>query len=92
MTEPRIVRCQYGQDPHPIDDECVNVTDVWTDAQLEAGLRRVFAAVDGPPPKVEARPGFGPGFGGGDSGDGALKGDARPTWENPASEASGGDR
>jgi hypothetical protein len=52
----RLVRCQYRQDPHPLDDECVNVTDVWTDERLEAGLRRVFAAVDGPPPQVHVRP------------------------------------
>lgn len=92
-----MVRCQYGQDPHPLDVECVNVADVddaarflagareahdatpdlwhremlkpprtrstacefcgelWTDARLEDGLRRVFAAVDGPPPHVAAK-------------------------------------
>lgn len=30
--------------------------DVWSDEELVAGLRRVFAAVDGPPPPVHARP------------------------------------
>jgi hypothetical protein len=29
MSEPRMVRCQYGRDPHPLDDECVNVTEAW---------------------------------------------------------------
>jgi hypothetical protein len=25
---PRVVLCQYGRDPHVLDDECVEVTDV----------------------------------------------------------------
>lgn len=52
---PRLVRCQYSQKPHPLDDECVNVTDAYGD-DLEASLCRVLTAVDGLPPKVEARP------------------------------------
>jgi hypothetical protein len=50
------VRCQYRRDPHPLDDECVDVADAYTDDELETGLRRVVAAIDGLPPKVEARP------------------------------------
>jgi hypothetical protein len=60
MSEPRMVRCQYNRDPHPIDGQCVNVTEAWpvgwSDEQLEAGLGRVLAAIDGLPPKVESRP------------------------------------
>lgn len=55
MSDPRLVRCQYSQTPHPIDGECVNVTDAYTDDELETGLRRVLAALD-PPPPVTARP------------------------------------
>lgn len=65
MAEPRIVRCQYRQDPHPLDDECVNVTDVdpsvvasaaeaWAAAgngDLIADLRRVAKLAD-PVPRV----------------------------------------
>lgn len=51
MTDPQLVRCQYSQDPHPVDDECVDVTDAWPDDVLEAGLRRVLTAIDGYPPK-----------------------------------------
>ncbi|GAA2346768.1 hypothetical protein [Dactylosporangium salmoneum] len=36
-------------------------------------VRRAFVVVDGPPPKVEAQPGFGPGFGASDSGASNLK-------------------
>lgn len=67
MTEPRLVRCQYGQTPHPLDDECVNVTEAdlrravadpppppVLDAARAAGLSRVLAAIDGLPP--DARP------------------------------------
>jgi hypothetical protein len=61
VPEPRMVRCQYSRDPHPLDDECVNVTEAWpvgwSDEVLEAGLGRVLAAINGLPPKVEARPG-----------------------------------
>jgi hypothetical protein len=60
MTEPRIVRCRYSQDPHPLDDECVNVTAAWTDEQLEADLRRVAAAVDPAPALAWSSPAANP--------------------------------
>ncbi|GGM53499.1 hypothetical protein ACFFX1_54865 [Dactylosporangium sucinum] len=50
MAEPRLIRCQYRQEPHPLDDECVDVTDVPANEALEADLRRVAAAVDPAPP------------------------------------------
>jgi len=69
VIKPRIVRCQYGQDPHPLDDECINVTDVdpsvvasaaeaWAAAgngDLIADLRRV-ALLNDPHPPVTACP------------------------------------
>jgi hypothetical protein len=67
----RLVRCQYRQDPHPLDDECTDVTDVdpstvaraaeaWAAAgngDLIADLRRVAKLVDPPPTTEEVRHG-----------------------------------
>jgi hypothetical protein len=53
VTEPRMVRCRYSRDAHPLDGECVDISiaEVWTDAEVEAGLRRVLAAIGDYPPK-----------------------------------------
>ncbi|MER7280376.1 hypothetical protein ABT369_38665 [Dactylosporangium sp. NPDC000244] len=67
MPEPRMVRCQYGQTPHPLDDECVNVADDATggwlsgsctdpDDAMEAALRHAAAVIDGCPPKPVVHP------------------------------------